>query len=135
VAATFEELCRTWTLHVGRAGRLPFIPEYVGSDWRGREVQIDVMAVNWREAQVFVGEAKWGESKVDHAVYTSLGERAQLALAHMPSAKPWAIHSALFARKGYTPAVIQAAQATGMQLLTFEQLVSDLRRIPGQAIR
>jgi hypothetical protein len=135
VAVTFEELCRTWTLHMGRAGQLPFIPEYVGSDWRGSEVQIDVMAVNWREEQVFIGEAKWGDSKVDHSIYKSLGERAPLAVVHMPSEKPWTVHLALFARKGYTPAVIQAAQADGVKLLTFEQIVSDLRRVPGRVIR
>jgi hypothetical protein len=134
-SATFEELCRTWTLHMGRAGRLPFIPEYVGSDWRGSEVQLDVMAVNWREGQVFVGEAKWGEGKVDHSVYTSLAERVQRALAYMPSEKPWTVHLALFARKGYTPAVVQAARTDGVQLLTFEQIVSDLRRVPGRIIR
>ncbi len=135
VAVTFEELCRTWTLHMGRAGQLPFIPEYVGSDWRGSEVQIDVMAVNWREEQVFIGEAKWGDSKVDHSIYKSLGERAPLAVVHMPSEKPWTVHLALFARKGYTPAVIQAAQADGVKLLTFEQIVSDIRRVPGRVIR
>jgi hypothetical protein len=120
---------------MGRAGQLQFVPKYVGADWRGSEVQIEVMAVNWREAQVFVGEAKRGKSKVDHLAYTSRGERAQLALAHMPSTQPWTVHSALFARKRYTSAVIQAAHAANRQLLTFEQMVFDLRRVPGRMIR
>lgn len=32
---------------MGRAGELPFTPDYVGSDGRGQELQIDVMAVNF----------------------------------------------------------------------------------------
>jgi hypothetical protein len=32
------------------------------------DVQADVVAVNWREAQVFIGEAKWGEGAVNLAV-------------------------------------------------------------------
>jgi hypothetical protein len=53
----------------------------------------------------------------------------------MPSEKPWTVHTALFARKGYTSPVIQAARTTGVQLLTFEQMVSDPRRVPGRATR
>lgn len=135
VAAAFEELCRQWTLQMGRAARLPFIPEYVGSDWRGGEVQIDVMAVNWREAQIYAGEAKWGEGKVDQSVYTSLSERFQRALAHMPNQKEWVVHLALFARKGFTPPVLQLAKADKVQLLTLEQMTADLQQASNQLIR
>jgi hypothetical protein len=33
VGAAFEELCRTWALVQARHGRLPFPPDFVGSDW------------------------------------------------------------------------------------------------------
>ena len=143
VAATFEDLCRTWTLAMARAGRLPFAPEYIGSDWRGREHQIDVMAVNWREAQVLVGEAKWGESRVDHQVYAKLKERAESALAYLRAERkgdrsddqPWAVNLALFARHGFTPAVVAAAKADGARLLTFQQMVAELERQPTRPIR
>ena len=135
VAATFEDLCRAWTLEMGRAGRLSFTPEFVGSDWHGGDVQADVVAVNWREAQVFIGEAKWGEGAVDLAIYKSLRERSQRVLAQMPNSKPWNIQLALFARRSFTPPVFTAAKEDGTVLVTFEQMVSDLASTPPRAIR
>ncbi len=129
VAVTFEGLCREWVLAMGRAGRLAFAPEYVGSDWRGGELQIDVMAVNWRERQILAGEAKWGEARVEHKIYVKLKERAQQALAYMRNDdddRPWTVHLALFARRGFTPAATAAANADGALLLTFEQIAADL---------
>ena len=135
VGTAFEDLCREWVLVMGRAGELPFIPEYVGSDWRGGEHQVDMMAVNWREAQVLIGEAKWGEGRVELSMYNQLQDRAQRALTYMPSDKPWVVHLALFARRGFTPAVVSAAKGDSARLLTFERIVTDLERLPGQVIR
>lgn len=135
VAATFEDLCRAWTLAMGRVGRLPFLPEFVGSDWRPAKLQIDVVAVNWREAQVLFGEAKWGQGRVALSVYKTLKERGQQALTYMPNAKPWAVHLALFARQGFTPPVITAAKKDGTRLLTLKQIVSDLENLPAEPIR
>ncbi len=128
---------------MARAGHLPFAPEYIGSDWRGQEHQIDMMAVNWREAQVMVGEAKWGEGRVDHQVYAKLKERAERALVYLRTERkgdrsdnqPWTVHLALFARRGFTPAVVAAAKADAARLLTFEQMVADLERLPARPIR
>jgi AAA+ ATPase superfamily predicted ATPase len=135
VAATFEDLCRTWTLEMGRSGRLPFTPEFVGSDWHGGDVQADVVAVNWREAQILIGEAKWGESAIDLSVYKSLQERSQHVLAQMPNARPWSVHLILFARRKFTPPVVAIAKEENTFLVTFEQIVADLSSKPLQAIR
>ena len=135
VAATFEDLCRAWTLAMGSTGRLAFIPEYVGSDWHGGDVQADVVAVNWREARVLVGEAKWGQGAVDLAVYKLLLERSRRVLAQMPNQKPWNIQLALFARRRFTPPVVATAKDDGTILVTFEQMVSDLASITPAAIR
>lgn len=133
--AAFEELCRTWTLAQGRVGGLGFAPEFVGSDWHGGEMQADVVAVNWREARVLIGEAKWGEKAVEHSVYTGLKERAQKVLTHMENKKAWTVQLALFARRGFTSAVISAAKADQAQLITFEKIVSDLEKMERRAIR
>ena len=133
VAGTFEDLCRTWTLEMGKAGRLPFMPEFVGSDWHG-DVQADVVAVNWREAQVFIGEAKWGDEAIRLDVYKSLRERAERVLAHMPSPKPWNPHFALFARRAFTAPVVAAARQDGTRLVTFAGMVSDLGATPRRTI-
>ena len=61
---TFEELCREWTLAQARAGQLPFLPEIVGSHW-APDRQVDVVAVNWRERAILLGECKWGVKAVE----------------------------------------------------------------------
>jgi hypothetical protein len=48
---TFEALCREWLLLQARAGQLPFPVEEIGSHWGGR-VQVDVVAINWREKAI-----------------------------------------------------------------------------------
>ncbi|MGQ0605302.1 MAG: DUF234 domain-containing protein [Anaerolineales bacterium] len=127
VAETFEELCREWTRQQGLRNQLPFRPEYVSSDWFGSEYQADVVAVNWRQAQVFVGEAKWGESLVDMPVYRALLERLPRVTKRMPHKKDWTTHAALFARKGFTRAVIEAARREHVRLVAFADMVRDLQ--------
>lgn len=94
VAEAFEDLCRLWTETQGFAGRLPFKPEIVGSDWKGAHYQAYVVAVDWRQANVLIGEAKWGDRLV---------ERAEKVIARMPfdRKKTWKVHYALFARRGF----------------------------------
>jgi hypothetical protein len=41
----FEELARQWVWVQGKAGKLPFKPDEIGSHWNGR-VQVDVVALN-----------------------------------------------------------------------------------------
>ena len=41
----FKDLCREWVLAKARAGKLPLIPEVVGSHWSAN-VQVDMVAVN-----------------------------------------------------------------------------------------
>ena len=77
----FEELSRHWVAEQGRAGRLPFEPQDVGSHW-SRRVQdfgelsraVDVVAVNWRERAVLLGECKWGMDRVRRDVIRNLLE-------------------------------------------------------------
>ena len=133
VAEAFEDLCRLWTETQGFAGHLPFKPEIVGSDWKGAHYQADVVAVDWRQANVLIGEAKWGDRLVERADYVKLKERAEKVTARMPldPKKKWKVHYALFARRGFTPDLLAAAKAERTRLVTFDQIVEDL----GQASR
>ncbi len=137
VAATFEDLCRLWTEAQGLAGRLPFKPEIVGSDWKGAHFQADVLAVDWRQAKVLIGEAKWGDHPVELADYVSLKERAAKVVARMPleRKRAWEIHYAVFARRGFAPALATTAKADKAQLVTFEQMVRDLEATRVRLIR
>jgi AAA+ ATPase superfamily predicted ATPase len=68
----FEKLCREWTLVQARAGRLPFPPEIVGSHW-SKDTQVDVVALNWREQAILVGECKWQCPELDEGGVKAMG--------------------------------------------------------------
>lgn len=122
-ATAFEELCREWLLQRSRAGELPFIPEVVGSHWSGGE-QVDVVAINWRQKAILLGECKWSQEPIQRAVLTDL-------VAKTPAVTPgrdWKIYYALFARAGFAPAARQAAEGYGALLVDLERLDADLGR-------
>jgi hypothetical protein len=138
VGAEFEELCRTWTLVQARHSRLPFVPDFVGSNW-GPQHQTDVAAVNWRQHQVLIGEAKWEDDNFDHQQWRQFLERVDHVIARLKAADPtrkakrepteWDRHLALFTRRSATAAVRSEAKAAGTQLITFAKLVQDLERL------
>jgi len=82
-------------------GRLDFLPEQVGAFWsgqRGRAVLLDVVAASRRDQRLFIGEAKWGDKAVAHAVLVDLIKRSQL----MPQVEAgWQTSYALFSRVGF----------------------------------
>jgi AAA+ ATPase superfamily predicted ATPase len=119
----FEELCREWTLTKARTGGLPFAPELVGSHW-APDAQVDVVAINWREQAILLGECKWGVKAVGRSVIQELVEKA-------PRVVPgdgWRVHHAFFARAGFTDAARAEAEALEASLVDLETLDTDLRR-------
>jgi AAA+ ATPase superfamily predicted ATPase len=125
----FEELSRQWVSEQGQAGRLPFGPEEVGSHW-SRRVQVDVVAVDWREREVLLGECKWGADKVRRSVIRELVEtKTPEVLKDLPGdGEEWKVYYAFFARAGFTDAACTEAEAVGALLVELERLDADLRR-------
>ena len=119
----FEELCREWTLVQARAGRLPFPPEIVGSHW-SKDVQVDVVALNWREQAILLGECKWGVKAVGRSVVRELVEKAQRVIP----GEGWHVHYVFFARAGFTDAARAEAEALGALLVDLERLDADFGR-------
>jgi len=106
----FESLAREWTLEAGRAGRIGFKPEVVGTH-ASRTVQIDVLAINWAAKTMLVGECKWGDDTVGADVVKDLiGMKTPKLLVDLAAedsdfdATKWTIKHALFTRHGLTPA-------------------------------
>ena len=101
----FEELCREWVLAQARAGQLPFAIEQVGTHWGG-SVQVDVVAINWRENALLLGEAKWGTDPVGRDVVRGLiANKTPQVFKTLPDAgEGWTVHYAFFARAGFTDA-------------------------------
>lgn len=119
----FEDLCREWTLTQARAGALPFMPELVGSHW-ATDAQVDVVAINWRERAILLGECKWGVKAVGRSVIRELVEKAQRVVP----GEGWRVHYAFFARAGFTDAARAEAESLEASLVDLETLDADLRR-------
>ncbi len=119
---TWEELCREWVREQARQGALPFAVELVGSHWSA-EAQIDVVAINWREKAILLGECKWGLPVVNRKTIRELvGKASQV----VPGAE-WQVHYAYFARSGFTDAARVEAQKLNAILVDLERLDNDLR--------
>ena len=119
----FEDLCREWILVQARAGRLPFRPQQVGGHWAAN-AQVDVVAVNWREKAILLGEAKWGTDPLGRPVVRELVEKAP----HVTPGSDWSVHYAFFSRAGFTDAARQEAAACNALLVDLPTLDQDLRR-------
>jgi uncharacterized protein len=119
----FEDLARQWIWVQGKAGQLPFVPDSVGSHWSS-QVQVDVVALNWKTHDILMGECKWGTDRVDRQVVRELIEKkTPLVLKDLPDGgESWHVHYALFGRNGFTPAV-------QVEMEKFEGVLVDLQMI------
>ncbi len=92
-------------------------------------VQVDVVAVNWAERAILLGECKWGTDAVDRAVVRELLEvKTPKVLRELPEeGVGWQVNHAFFARAGFTEAARTEAGSAGAQLVDLEMLDSDLR--------
>jgi hypothetical protein len=134
-ANTWEELCRGWLLRAGVSGRLPFMPDQVGSTWT-RKAQIDVAGINRMEKTLILGECKWDRHQIDIDVLKGLIQKTDEIV---PKEGKWKVFYLGFARAGWSNAAIEyAAQVskikqegsnwlgTGMDLLDLERVDEDL---------
>lgn len=120
---TWEELCREWILLQANQGQLPFAVELVGSHW-SVDAQVDIIAINWRDKAILLGECKWGLPAVSRKTIREL-------VAKTPQAVPgdeWQVHYAYFARAGFTDAARAEAQALGAILVDLNRLDNELRQ-------
>src|SRR5262245_45758084 len=126
----WEDLARQWVREQGYQGALPFIPEVVGSHW-SRTVQADVVAINWSERAILIGECKWGDAAVDRQTVRDLIERTvPLTLADLPDrGAGWQVVPALFARVGATPAARKTLEAAKGFVVDLPTLFADLAEV------
>jgi len=119
----WEELCREWTLLQANQGEFPFAVELVGSHWAA-DAQIDVVAINWREKAILLGECKWGADAINRTVIRTLINKSALVV---PDAD-WQIYYAFFARSGFTVEARAEAATVDALLIDLPTLDHDLRQ-------
>jgi AAA+ ATPase superfamily predicted ATPase len=123
----FEQISQEWVLQQGKKEQLPFEPEAVGSHWSA-SVQVDVVAINWREKQILLGECKWGQDHIDRQVIRELIEQKKpKVMAGLPDGGDgWRVHYVIFARGGATPAAFTEFQKFGGIAVDLSRLESNL---------
>ncbi len=126
-ATAFEDLCREWVRQAAVARGLPFDPQIVGSHW-SRDVQVDVVAINWRSQDILLGECKWGTEAVSRNVVRDLVEsKTHHVLERLPDkGSDWTPHYAVFARGGFTEAAQVYAIDHNALLVDLARLDQDL---------
>jgi len=122
-ATTFEDLCREWIATRARANQLPFVPELVGSYW-SKEAQVDVVAINWQEKTILLGECKWGVDPVKRPVVEELITKAPMVVP----GEGWQVYFAFFARSGFTEEARQEGRNANALMVDLEMLDRDLQR-------
>ena len=107
---------------------MPFSVEQVGSHWGGG-VQVDVVAMNWREKQILLGESKWQAEPIRKRIVRELIEtKTPKVLKILPEeGEGWQVHYAFFSRNGFTDAARTLANEHGAQLVDLTRLDHDLR--------
>jgi AAA+ ATPase superfamily predicted ATPase len=126
---TFEELCREWVYAAAETGRLPFLPQHVGSHWSATE-QIDVVAVNWDEAVVLYGECKWKHnSSLSEREVRKLFQQAEQIQLATRSGNPLTRQYVFFSRSGFTEPAQMLAKSEGAILVDLGYLDEVLAKV------
>ncbi|RRR66523.1 MAG: hypothetical protein EI684_20635 [Candidatus Viridilinea halotolerans] len=123
----FEELSRRWVSEQAQAGVLPLTPAQVGSHW-SRTVQVDVVAPDWQNRKILLGECKWTADELDRKVVRELVEtKTPRLLADLPNGGAgWTVTYAYFTRSGFTSEARHEAQRHGAILVDAAQLGAEL---------
>lgn len=94
---TWEEICREWVLRAGAVGKLPCLPDQVGSYW-DKTAQIDVVGLNRMEKTLILGECKWSPETMNSDVIEKLLAKTE---AIVPQQGQWRIFYVGMARGGW----------------------------------
>lgn len=123
----WEELARQWVDTPQCIAALDFVPQVIGSHW-SRQVQVDVVAVDWQNRTLLLGECKWTGEAVDRKVVRELIEtKSRLLFADMKvNVTDWRVHYVLFTRAGITESAQQELDTHGGIWVNLDRLYADL---------
>jgi uncharacterized protein len=109
----YEELARSKIARLGDEEKLPFAPDYVGRAWT-RHVELDIVAVGWKQKCVLAGECKWQTGRVTDVVLNSLIARAE----KFPNFAGFKKSYALFSKSGFSASLQKRALSESILLFS-----------------
>jgi hypothetical protein len=127
VAVGFEQLCQEWVNAQAHQGDLAFDPEQIGSHW-SRRVQIDVVAIDFAQKKILLGECKWQDAAVGRSVIRELIEEKtpKLFLDLGWSEDDWQVSYVFFSRNRFTSPSAEYASMHDIVLIDLEALEKGL---------
>ena len=120
VSYAFEDAARAHVAQLARANRLGFLPERVGS-WWDRAAEVDVVAVSDADGALLLGECKWSVNPVGADILDDLQHKTPMV---DPEGRWPDVSYALFAKGGFSPALVARAAAEGVRLVGPDELVA-----------
>jgi AAA+ ATPase superfamily predicted ATPase len=107
----FEDVCREYCLELMRDGKMRFTS--VGRWWQRNE-EIDIVALDEENREIYFGEAKWSRKPVGIDILEQLKNKAALVEWNRGKRKE---HFILFSRSGFTDALRERAKKEGVLLI------------------
>ena len=123
VAFAYEDICRNIFADLCRDGTIPFVPSRIGSYWLNDfdgDTEIDVVAVDHQNKQMFAGECKFHAKPVDAPVYFSLKEKVDNAAEIHKAFPGYDVLFGVFSKSGFTQRMLDTAKGNNRLLLIDE---------------
>lgn len=83
-----------------------------------------MVALNWQDKAILLGECKWGAEAVGRSVVRELVDKTPFVV---PGAD-WQVQYVFFARAGFTDAARAEAETIGAQLVDLPRLDAELNK-------
>lgn len=123
VAFAYEDICRNIFADLCRDGTIPFVLSRIGSYWLNDfdgDTEIDVVAVDHQNKQVFAGECKFHAKPVDAPVYFALKEKVDSAAEIRKAFPGYDVLFGVFSKSGFTQRMLDTAKENNRLLLINE---------------
>ena len=127
VAFAYEDVCRAVFADLCRNREIPFTPSRIGAYWLNdldSDTEIDVMAVDHQNHQVFAGECKFHVKPVDAPVFFALRDKVQVSAEIQSAFKGYQFLYGVFSKSGFTPRLLDmAGQNPSLFLINEDKLI------------
>jgi len=126
-STAFEELSRQWVQYQSNQGNLIIKFEQIGQHW-SRNVQIDVVGINWDHKVLLLGECKWEKNPLSvNVVKQLINDKTPRILKDLDiDQSEWRVRYAFFSKKGFTDPAVKMAESFNADLVSLDQLVNEV---------
>ncbi|MGM9948064.1 ATP-binding protein [Floccifex sp.] len=123
VAFVYEDICKNIFQNLCMKSKIHFVCSRIGSYWLNDidgNTEIDVMAIDHQNKQIFAGECKFHTKPVDAFVYFSLKNKVEQANEIKKSFPGYEIVYGLFSKSGFTQRMLDLAKENNKIILINE---------------